>query len=90
MAVNVNGRNVERTRQQLERGQSGPDGFFAERGFTLTCHTADGVWWAALGESAPRYGRDPSELEAKRSAVRRWIVEEEGPDLRRRPGDPLP
>jgi hypothetical protein len=40
--------------------------------------------------AAPRYGRGPSELEAKRSAVRRWIVEEEGLDLRRRPGDPLP
>jgi hypothetical protein len=86
----MNGSNVEDTRQQLERGLSDPDGFFAGRGLTLTCHTADGVWWAALAESAPRYGRGPSELEAKRSAVRRWIVEEEGPDLRRQPGDPLP
>jgi hypothetical protein len=86
----MDGSNVERTRQQLERGLSDPDGLFAERGLPLTSHTADGVWWAALGESAPQYGRGPSELQAKRSAVRRWIVEEEGPDLRRRSGDPLP
>ena len=77
-------------RSELRRGLDDPDGFFSDRGFQLECTEIDGEWWAELSPSVPRYGRGATEPEAKDSAVRRWMVEEDGPDLRRRPGEPLP
>jgi hypothetical protein len=82
-------RQARTARDELRRGLDHPDQFFAQRGFVLSCHEIEGEWWAALG-SRTRYGRGSSEQEAKRSAVRRWMSEEEHPDLRRRPGEPLP
>lgn len=75
---------------KLRKGLAGPDAFFRERGMTLSCSEADGFWWAGFSESASRYGRGSSEEEAKLSAVRRWMAEQEAPDLRRQPGEPLP
>ena len=85
----MNEREVEQVQRELRRGRADPDAFFAQRGIVLSCYEADGWWWAAM-KLASRYGRGKSETEAKIRAVERWIVEQEGPDLRRRPGDSLP
>jgi hypothetical protein len=59
-----------------------PDAYFAELGFDLPCYEADGFWWADLfrlgnDRPVPRYGRGDSPDDAKASALRRWIVEQE-------------
>jgi hypothetical protein len=81
---------VERAQRELRRGIENPDGFFALRGITLSCWHDGDTWWAAIGEQARQYGRGETERDAKVRAVRRWMTEEEGPDLQRRPGQPLP
>lgn len=80
---------VERARNELRRRLDEPDAFFAGRELTLSSREADGEWWADV-RPVRAYGRGASEREAKASAVRRWMAEEEAPDLRRRPGEPLP
>jgi hypothetical protein len=87
----MNEAEVERAQRELHRGLDDPDAFFAERGIILSCCRADREWWAYLGRRSQHpYGEGPSERRAKESAVRRWMVEQEHPDLRRHPGEPLP
>jgi hypothetical protein len=61
-----------------------PDAYFADREFEMRCHQADGSWWADLYRrssdfTVPLYGRGDSVDEAKVSALRRWIIEQEPP-----------
>jgi hypothetical protein len=72
---------VERAQRDLRRGIEDPDAFFAARGMVLTCWYDGEVWWAATSERARQYGRGDSEGDAKVSAVRRWMTEQEHPDL---------
>lgn len=81
---------VDHAREKLQRGLLDPDSFFADRGFHLSSYEADGEWWTDLSSQVRRYGRGPTEVEAKQRAVRRWMAEEEHPDLQRRPDQPLP
>jgi hypothetical protein len=74
---------------RLRDGLLDPDRFFEERGITLRCVQREGAWWAEWTGTA-HYGRGETEQEAKESAVRRWMNEQEAPDLRRLPGEPLP
>ena len=70
-------------REKLRRGLADPDGFFRNRGIELAAVEGDGQWWAGW-ERAPRYGSGSTPGEAKLGAVRRWMSEQEHPDLRRR------
>ena len=81
---------VQAAADELHSGLDDPVAFFARRGMTVSCDEHDGVWWASLGPRATRYGRGTSELDAMKSAVRRWMSEQEHPDLSRKPGEPLP
>jgi hypothetical protein len=58
---------TEEVRARLSRGHADPDGFFADRGFVLSCYEAEGEWWCDLGKvgrehAAPRYGRGVSQI----------------------------
>jgi hypothetical protein len=81
---------IERVQRELRRGLVDPDRFFADRGITLSAYEAADEWWVALGSHATQYGRGASAQDAKVSAVRRWMVEQEGPDLARKKGETLP
>ena len=81
---------VEAAAAELRRGLDGPAAFFARRDMTVSCREIDGEWWVSLGARATRYGRGASERDAMESAVRRWMSEQEHPDLSRQPGEPLP
>lgn len=91
---------TNRARQRLDAGVSNPKRFFATRGFGLRCYKDGSEWWCDLGRRrdwrrrplnwARRYGRGPTKEASRESAVRRWLIEQEPPDLERRPGDRLP
>jgi hypothetical protein len=89
-------RRIEEARETLRRGVTDPDRYFAERdGICLDAYESDGEWWCDLRTPGrerviSRYGRGMSAPDCKESAVRRWAIEQEGPDLTRRPGDSLP
>ena len=80
----------------LAEGLSDPEAFFAQRGCALRCHETDGEWWADLagvGSDRPGwigFGGGATKDLAMASAVRRWLIEQEAPDPKRRPGDRLP
>jgi hypothetical protein len=83
-------------RERWRRGRADPDAYFAERGMVLICGQR-GTQWAAdpcfpdEGRKAlVGYGIGDTEAAATVSALERWLVEQDAPDLRRRPGDPLP
>ena len=89
---------TRRAAAKLRAGLADPDAFFAARGSHLVCYRAEGRWWADVewepGRSLIRYGggghEGPDRDAAKRSAVRRWMYEQEHPNLRREPGESLP
>jgi hypothetical protein len=83
-------KEAARAREALRRGLADPDAFFWDRGIALTFRETDNGWAVDLGTRLRSYGSGETLFDAKLSAVPRWMVEQEGPDLRRLPGESLP